>query len=115
MEVEPDSKSDSLGESHAPPAWLLAIMDFPQPYCSSSDKPIEPYNNAWASQVLKLEVHEKAPHAEIDSSLNPMDFLQGCLLLEVWYVPYWEATEASTLASYLAILPTYFHVHNLSV
>jgi hypothetical protein len=83
VEVEPDAKSDSLEESHAPPAWLIAIMDFPQPYCRFADQYVEPYRNAWASQVLKMKVHEKAPHYEIESSLNPMDSLQGFLLPEV--------------------------------
>jgi hypothetical protein len=78
--VEPDAKSNSLGEIHAPPAWILAIMNCPQPYCRFVDQHIEPYNNAWASQVLKLEVHEKDHHAEIESSSNPMDSLQGYLL-----------------------------------
>jgi hypothetical protein len=109
--VEPDAKSDSLGVSHTPSAWLLSIMDFPQPYCSSADQWIEPYSNAWALQVLKRKVHEKSPHAEIKSSSNPMD----SLLPEVWYVHSWASVEASTLASYLDVLPAYFHVHNLSV
>jgi hypothetical protein len=113
--VEPDSKSSSVGVSHTPSVWILAIMDFPQPYCSSVDHYIEPYSNAWALQVLKLKVHEKAPHVEIEASSNSMDSLQGCLLLEVWFVPSWASAEASTLDSYLAVLPTYFHVQNLSV
>ena len=29
---------DSIGVSHTPFAWLLSIMDFPQPYCRSVDK-----------------------------------------------------------------------------
>jgi hypothetical protein len=82
VDVEPDSKSGSLGVSHTPFAWLLAIMDFPQPYCSSMDQKIEPYSNAWASQVLKMKVNEKAPHAEIESSSNPMDSLQGFCYLK---------------------------------
>jgi hypothetical protein len=113
--VEPDSKSGSVGVSHTPSAWLLAIMDFPQPYCSSMDQYIEPYINAWASQVLKLKLHEKAPHAEIESSSNLMNSLQGCLLPEVWFVPSWAYPEASVLDSYLDVLASYFHVHNLSV
>jgi hypothetical protein len=44
-----------------------------------------------------------------------MDSLQGFLLPKVWFVPSWAYVEASTLASYVAILPSYFHVHNLSV
>ena len=38
VEVEPDSMSGSVGVSHTPFAWLLSIMDFPQPYCSSVDQ-----------------------------------------------------------------------------
>jgi hypothetical protein len=57
-----------------------------------------------------MKVREKAPHAEIESSSNPMDSLQGFLLLEVWYVPSWAYDEYLVLASYLAVLPTYFHV-----
>jgi hypothetical protein len=110
VEVELESKSNSLGESHAPPAWILALMDFPQPYCKFVDQYIEPYSNAWASQVLKLKIHEKTPHAEIDSSSNPMDSLQHFLFAEVWSVPSWESIEASTLASYMDVLPSYFHV-----
>ena len=68
MEVELDAKSASLGVSHSPFAWLLAIMDFPHPYCRYVDQYIEPYSNVWASQVMKLKVNEKAPHDEIDSS-----------------------------------------------
>jgi hypothetical protein len=83
VEVEPDAKSDSLGVSHTHFAWLLAIMDCPQPHYRDADQKIEPYSNAWASLVQNLEVHEKAPHAEIKSSSNPMDSLQGYLLLEV--------------------------------
>jgi hypothetical protein len=83
VEVEPDAKSNSLGVSHAPFAWLLAIMDCPQPHCRDLDQKIEPYSNAWASQVLNLKVHEKAPHVEIESSSNPMDSLQGYLLPKV--------------------------------
>jgi hypothetical protein len=82
VEVEPYPKSDSLGVSHTP-AWLLAIMDFPQPHCSPVDRKIEPYRNAWESQVHNLKVHEKAPHDEIESSSNPMASLQGHLLPEL--------------------------------
>jgi hypothetical protein len=71
--------------------------------------------NAWASQVQKLKIHEKAPHDEIESSSNPMDSLQGCLLPKVWYVPSWASAEASVLASYLDVLRAYFHVQNWSV
>jgi hypothetical protein len=110
MEVEQDEKFDSLGVSHTPSAWLLSIMDFSQPYYRSVDHYIEPYSNAWASQVLKLKVHEKDPHAEIKPSSNPMDSLQGFLLPKVWFVPSWAYVEASMLASYLAVLPSYFHV-----
>jgi hypothetical protein len=46
------------------------------------------------SQVLKLKIHEKT-HVKIESSLNPMDSLQGCLLPEVWYVSSWASAEAS--------------------
>jgi hypothetical protein len=115
VEVEPDSKSGSVGVSHTPSAWLLAIMDFLQPYYSSMDQYIEPYSNAWASQVLKLKEHEKAPHVDIDSSSNPMDSMQGCLLPKVWFVPSWASAEASVMDSYLDILLAYFHVENLSV
>ena len=87
MEVEPDPKSKSLEESHAPLAWLLPIVDFQQPQCRYVDNNIEPYNNAWASLVQKLKVHEKDPHAKIESSSNLMDPLQGCLLPKVWIVP----------------------------
>ena len=87
MEVELDAKSDSLGVSHTPFAWLFSIMDFQQPHCRDADQKIEPYRNAWASQVMKLKIHEKAPHDEIESSLNPMYSLQGFLLPEVWSVP----------------------------
>jgi hypothetical protein len=62
-----------------------------------------------------MKVHEKEPHVEIESSSNPMDSLQGFLLPEVWYVPSWASAKASMLASYLAVLPAYFHVKNLSV
>jgi hypothetical protein len=62
-----------------------------------------------------MKIHEKAPHVEIESSSNPMDSLQDCMLPEVWYVPYWASAEASTLDSYLSVLPAYFHVQNLSV
>jgi hypothetical protein len=62
-----------------------------------------------------LKVHEKAPHAEIKPSSNPMVSLQGFLLPEVWHVPYWASIEDLALDSYLVVLPTYFHVHNLSV
>jgi hypothetical protein len=115
VEVELDSKFDSLGVIHTPSAWILSIMDFSQPHCRSLDQNIEPYNNAWASLVQKLEVHEKDPHVEIECSSNPMDSLQGFLLPEVWYVISWESVEASTLASYLVVLPAYFHVQNSSV
>jgi hypothetical protein len=37
VEVEPDSKSDSIGVSHTPSAWILSIMDFPQYYFRSAD------------------------------------------------------------------------------
>jgi hypothetical protein len=83
VEVEPNAKSDSLEEIHAPPAWLLPIMDFQQLHCRYVDHKIEPNRNAWASLVQKMKVHEKAPHAEIKSSSNPMDSLQGYLLPEV--------------------------------
>jgi hypothetical protein len=73
VEVEPDEKFDSLGVSHTPFAWFLSIMDFPHPYCRYVDQYIEPYNNAWASQVMKLKIHVKDPHDEIESSSNPMD------------------------------------------
>jgi hypothetical protein len=62
-----------------------------------------------------MKVHEKDPHAEIESSSNPMDSLQGFLLPKVWFVPSWASFEALMLASYLAVLPAYFHVQNLSV
>ena len=48
-------------------------------------------------------------------SSNPMDSLQSFLLPEVWFVPSWASAEASALASYLDVLPAYFHVHNMSV
>jgi hypothetical protein len=51
------------------------------------DQCIEPYNNAGESLVQTLKLHEKAPHAEIESSSNPMDSLQGHHLPEVWIVP----------------------------
>jgi hypothetical protein len=38
VDVEPDSMSGFVGVSHTPSAWLLAIMDFPQPYCSFVDQ-----------------------------------------------------------------------------
>jgi hypothetical protein len=41
-----------------------------------------------------MKIHEKDPHADIESSSNPMDSLQGCLLPKVCYVPYWASTEA---------------------
>jgi hypothetical protein len=115
VEVEPDAKYDSLGVSHTPFAWLLAIMDFPQPHCRVADHKTKSYSNAWALEVLKLKVHEKAPHVEIKSSSNPMDSLQGYLLPKVLIVPSWASVEASMLASYLVVLPTYFHVQNMSV
>jgi hypothetical protein len=113
--VELDSKFGSVGVSHTPSAWFLSIMDFPQPNCSYADQWIEPYRNAWASHIIKMKVHEKAPYAQIKSSSNPVDSLQGFLLHEVWYVPSWASTEASTLASYLVVLPAYFHVQNMRV
>jgi hypothetical protein len=115
VEVEPDANFDSLGVSHTPFEWMLAIMDFPQPHYRDGDQNIEPYRNEWASQVLKLKVHEKAHHVDIESSSNPMDSLQGYLFPEVLIVPSWESIEASSLAYYLVVLPAYFHVHNLSV
>jgi hypothetical protein len=57
-----------------------------------------------------MKVHEKAPHVEIESYSNPMDSLEGFLLPKVGFVPSWESSEASALASYLAILSSYFHV-----
>jgi hypothetical protein len=74
---------DSLGVSHTSFARLLPIVDFQQPHCRYVDKKIETYNNAWTSLAQKLKVHEKAPHDEIESSLNPMDSLQGYLLPKV--------------------------------
>jgi hypothetical protein len=44
-----------------------------------------------------------------------MDSLQGFLLVEVRFVPSWASVEDSALASYLDVLPYYFHVHNMSV
>ena len=38
VEVELDSKSGSVGLIHTPFAWVLFIMDFPQPYCSYADQ-----------------------------------------------------------------------------
>ena len=115
MEVEPDPKSDSLGEFHAPPAWLLPIVDCQQPHCRYVDQKIEPYNNAKASLIHKLKVHEKDPHAEIESSSNPMDPLQGNLLPKAWIVPSWASVEASSLSPYLVVLPSHFCVQNPSV
>jgi hypothetical protein len=83
VEVEPDPKSDSLRVSHTPSTWMLATMDCPRPHCRVVDQNIEPYSNAWASQVLKMKVHEKAHHAKTKSSSNPMDSLQGNMFLEV--------------------------------
>jgi hypothetical protein len=68
VEVEPDRKYDYLGVSHTPFAWMLPIMDFPQPHCRYVDQNIEPYRNAWESLVQKMKVHEKDPHAKIKSS-----------------------------------------------
>jgi hypothetical protein len=115
VEVELDSKFGFVGVSHTPFAWILSIMDFPQPYCSFLDQYIDPYSNAWASQVLKLKIHEKDPHAKIESSSNPMDSLQDFLLPKVCYVPSWASVEALVLASYLDVLPSYFLLQNLSV
>jgi hypothetical protein len=115
VEVEPDPKYNYLGVSHTPFAWLLAIMDFPQPHCRAADQTIEPYKNAWALQVQNMKVHKKDSHVEIESSSNLMDSLQGLLLSEVWFVPSWSYAKASMMASYLAVLPSYFHVQNLSV
>jgi hypothetical protein len=115
VKVEPDPKYDSLGVSHTPPAWLLPIMDFPQPHCRSVDRKIEPYSNEWALLVQKLKVHEKAHHAEIESSSNPMDSLRGHLLPKAWVVPSWASAKASALAPYLDVLPAHFHVQTLSV
>jgi hypothetical protein len=64
---------------------------------------------------VKLKIHGKTPHAKIESSSNPMDSPQGFLLAEVWFVPSWASTEASALVSYLDVLPSCFHVQNLSV
>jgi hypothetical protein len=112
VEVEPDPKFDSLGESHSPPTWLLPIVDCQQFHCMYVDKNVEPYSNAWASLVQKMKVHEKDPHAKIDSSSNPMDPLQGGLLPKVWIVPTWEFAEALTLAPHLDVLPSHLHVNN---
>jgi hypothetical protein len=112
VEVKPDPKSNSLGEIHAPPTWMLPIADFQQPHCKYVDHKIEPYRNAWASLVQKMKVHEKDPHAEIESSSNPMYPLQGFLLPEVWIVPTWVFFEDLTMAPHLAILPTHLHVQN---
>jgi hypothetical protein len=87
-------------------------MDFPQPHSRIADQNIEPYRNAWASLVHKLKVHDKVPHAEIESPLNTMDPLQGQLLHEVWIVPTWESTEALALATHLDVLHAQLHVHN---
>ena len=38
VDVEPNSKSGSVGVSHTPFVWLLSIIDFPQPYCSFVDQ-----------------------------------------------------------------------------
>jgi hypothetical protein len=89
VEVEPDTKSNSLGESHAHPPWLLPIVDFQQPHCRYVDQNIEPYSNARASLVHKLKIHEKDPYVEIKSSSNPMDPMKGFLLPEVWTVTTW--------------------------
>jgi hypothetical protein len=110
VEVEQDPKYDSLGESHDPLAWLLPIVYYQQPHCRYVDKKIEPYNNAWESLVHNMKVHEKDPHAEIESSLNPMDPLQGCLLHVVWTMPTWAFAEAMTLSPHLAVLPAHLHV-----
>jgi hypothetical protein len=104
--------SDSLGVSHTPHAWILSITDFPQPYYRSMDLKIEPYSNAWASQVQKMKLHERAPHDEIESSSNPMDSLQGFLLPEVWVMPTWASAEALVLVPHLAILSAQLHVQN---
>jgi hypothetical protein len=74
---------DSLGVSNTPCTWLLSIIDFPQPYYRYFDLNIEPYRNAGALVVHNLKVHEKGPHVEINSSLNPIDSLQEHLLHEV--------------------------------
>jgi hypothetical protein len=112
VEVEPDPKSDSLGVSHTPLAWLLPIMDFPQPHYISTDQNTESYNNAWESLVRKLKIHEKVPHANIDSSSNPMDSLQGHMLPEVWTMPTWASAEALALDPHMVVLPALIHVHN---
>jgi hypothetical protein len=112
VEVETDPKSDSLGVNHTPPTWLLPIMDFPQPHYRSVDQNIEPYRNAWESQVENIKIHENASHVEIESSSNPMDPPQDFLLHEVWTIPTWAFVEALVLAPHLAILPTLLHVHN---
>jgi len=112
VEVELDPKSNSLGVGHTPPAWFLPIKDFPQPHYRATDQNIEPYINAWESLVQKIKIHEKYPHAEIKSSSNPMDSLQGHLLLEVWIVPTWASTEAPSLDPHMDVIPTPLHVQN---
>jgi hypothetical protein len=110
--VEPNPKSNSLGESHSPPTWLLPVVDFQQPHCRYVDQKIEPYSNEWESLVQKMKVHEKDIHAKMESSSNPKDPLQGFLLHEVLIVPTWAFAEALTLAPHLAVLPAHVHVHN---
>jgi hypothetical protein len=67
VEVEPDPKSYSLGVIHTPHACMLSIMDYPQLHYRYVDQNIEAYNNAWASLVQNMKVHDKDPHDEIDS------------------------------------------------
>jgi cell wall assembly regulator SMI1 len=85
-------------------------MDFSQPHYRAADQKIEPYRNAWASLVQNLKVHEKASHAEIESSSNPVDSLQGSLFPKVWIVPTWAYVEAPVLAPHMAVLLAQIHI-----
>ena len=58
-----------------------------------------------------MKVHEKDPHAEIDSSLNPMDSLDEIdSLLEVWTVPTWASAKSQSLTPHMAVLHDQIHV-----
>jgi hypothetical protein len=54
----------------------------------------------------------RIPHADIESSSNPMDPVQGFLLPEVCIVTTWEFVEELMLAPHLVVLPTHLHVQN---
>jgi hypothetical protein len=65
-----------------------------------------------ASLVEKMKLNEKDPLADIDSSSNPMDPVQGFLRPEVWTVPTWAFTESLTMSPHLVVLPSHLQAQN---